>query len=498
LTFPNDDGLVAVTCRTSDDLPPHVKGTAQWGNIDRHPPSYYILNPQSTTSRDSHIAVEFINDQWHTLSWFTRDTTYATRNSYTISRENNIGLGWWNETDPAHPSYTSGITRAGYRFPTLRPPSTNTNTPIESNTVQITEPPAEIYIEPQDFPDIQMTANATTVQQNNNATITMSGLLGVSPPIFDGTRSKGTIFWNTLIRYKLLNRNNVAISNPFNCILTALSYMRGQLIDDWVDMQSKWLEKRVNPAIARHLADTDEALWNEFETAFLDAWKDSARVTTAEDQLNKLTMKGLDVDIYIATFTRLATAAEFELDSKALVGRFRSGLTERVHRRILNHENIPKTLDEWKEAARKEIIRISEIDNANFKNRWFIPRDPNVHQNNTPKNNTPIPMDIDATAIPFQKLTDTDQEKYRKEGRCFWCQEKGHMARNCPKNDKAAIKTTDVPTSTPPATLTPTANVVKLTKAQQIRALEDAMTDDERGEYLDTCDGGEDFYDAGH
>jgi hypothetical protein len=104
--------------------------------------------------------------------------------------------------------------------------------------------------------------------------------------------------------------------------------MRGPLIDDWVDMQSKWLERRVNPAIAGHLADTDETLWNEFETAFLDAWKDSARVTTAEDQLNKLMMKGLDVDVYIATFTRLATAAEFELDSKALVGRFQSGLTE--------------------------------------------------------------------------------------------------------------------------------------------------------------------------
>jgi hypothetical protein len=72
------------------------------------------------------------------------------------------------------------------------------------------------------------------------------------------------------------------------------------------------------------------------------------------------------------------------------------------------------------------------------------------------------------------------------------------MARNCPKNDKAAIKMTDVPTPTPPVTPTPTANIVKLTKAQQIRALEDAMTDDERGEYLDTRDGREDFYDAGH
>jgi hypothetical protein len=107
-------------------------------------------------------------------------------------------------------------------------------------------------------------------------------------------------------------------------------------------------------------------------------------------------------------------------------------------------------------------------------------------------------MDVDTTTIPFQKLTDADREKYRKEGRCFRCREKGHMSRNCPKNDKAVIKTTVVPTPTTPITPIPTANIGKLTKAQQIRALEDAMTDEERGEYLDTRDGGEDFYNAGH
>ena len=188
----------------------------------RHPASYVVPHPQATTQHATHIAVEFINNQWYTLSWFTRDSTYATRRSYAIDRENNLGLGWWNETDPAHPSYTTGITRAGYRFPTLRPPSaTNTRTPAESNTVHIAEPPIEappieIYNEPSNFPDVPMAANTTTVQHNNNAAITTSGLLGVSPPIFNGTRAKGTIFWNTFTCYKLLNRNNIAISNPFN------------------------------------------------------------------------------------------------------------------------------------------------------------------------------------------------------------------------------------------------------------------------------------------
>jgi hypothetical protein len=109
-------------------------------------------------------------------------------------------------------------------------------------------------------------------------------------------------------------------------------------------------------------------------------------------------------------------------------------------------------------------------------------------------------MDVDTTTIPFQKLTDTDREKYQKEGQCFCCREKGHMSRNCPKNDKAIIKTTTIPApATPtPTTSTPTANAVKLTRTEQIQVLEDAMTDEERREYLDARDGGEDFYDAGH
>ena len=158
-----------------------------------------------------------------------------------------------------------------------------------------------------------------------------------------------------------------------NRILTALSYMRGPSIDTWVDYEGGWLQHRTDPRVQGHLQDTDEALWDEFAYDFENAWKDTASVVNAEEQLSRLTMKGLEIDNYISTFTRLAVAAEFELDSKALVGRFRSGLTECVHRRILNCENLPRTLDQWKEVARKEVLRIKEINNANFKNRPFIP-----------------------------------------------------------------------------------------------------------------------------
>ena len=80
------------------------------------------------------------------------------------------------------------------------------------------------------------------------------------------------------------------------------------------------------------------------------------------------------------------------------------------------------------------------------------------------------------------------------------------MARDCPKNKNPAARTTDTaatttttttpgdkPSSTAPA---PPPAKSKLTRAQQIRALEEAMEEEERSAYLNSRDMGEDFWSA--
>jgi hypothetical protein len=86
------------------------------------------------------------------------------------------------------------------------------------------------------------------------------------------------------------------------------------------------------------------------------------------------------------------------------------------------------------------------------------------------------------------------------------------MAHNCPKNTNSfnrtnsnvrkATNTTIATTSTTPAPPVPAIPVAppippKLSFAQQICALEERMTEEERGAYLDACDMGEDFCSAG-
>ena len=67
------------------------------------------------------------------------------------------------------------------------------------------------------------------------------------------------------------------------------------------------------------------------------------------------------------------------------------------------------------------------------------------------------------------------------------------MARNCPKNTtNNQAKAWETATNKTANTTTP-----KLTKAQQIRALEESMAEEERAEYLDARDMGQDFWTAG-
>jgi hypothetical protein len=85
------------------------------------------------------------------------------------------------------------------------------------------------------------------------------------------------------------------------------------------------------------------------------------------------------------------------------------------------------------------------------------------------------------------------------------------MARNCLKNSNSFKQTnanvrestnpTVATTSTTPASPVPAAPVAppvppKLSLAQQIRALEECMTEEERGTYLDARDMGKDFCSA--
>jgi hypothetical protein len=539
IAFAPNDQATPVTRRTHDDLPTHVKGTVKW-NRPNH--GYYI--PQHLTSNNALEPVEFINNRWYELRYDASMRTFYTQENLAIPIQNIYGIGFWNVTDPQHPEYqppSRAPSRTSFRFTPGAFDSSDSSegsdtvsahsaVSVQSTHSPVTEIPAIHSItstfgpinvnNPTETPDVDMSANVTTVAPTHAPS--SNGLKGTAPAVFTGDRSRSESFWNEFRCYRLLNRNNESISIPFFRVLTALSYIKGPMVEDWVNAQDEELERRTDNTKPGSVRENNEILWHEFEAAFKGAWTDTTKVQSAYSQLMNLKMKDLDIDTYNATFARLANAAGWEPDAKGTIDRYRSGLREAIQHRVINRDKMPESMDEWQNAARKEVAKIKELQSSGLAGprRNQTSRDNHAYQNTgqrsqTSWNSEHVPMDIDATNVttPFKKLTDEERAQYRAEGRCFRCRTQGHMARNCPKNANApnisnrqnanvretSASSTNTPVTPPTSSSTPSVPPPpppKLSYAQQIRALEAKMSDEEQLLYLDACDMGEDFCSA--
>ena len=305
-----------------------------------------------------------------------------------------MGLGRWYENDPANPNNqytptiqvsTTNLTEYRTPSPTISESDNDNHQPntwgpaVDKNvdkTIAIPGPLDEALAAtldpvvslqgslPLNPPQQEtMSVNVTTTAPVQNPP-SNGGLHGVPPTMFDGTRSKADDFWGEFRRFKMVNRKHEAMKVPYDRILTALTYMRRTLINDWVDQQEKKLADRIDTSKVNWVREDNEILWNEFEAAFLAAWTDTLKKQNAFDKLMRLTMNGWDVDTYIATFDRLTLAAGWDQNSEGTIAKFREGLSKGVHSKALDRDHIPHTIDEWMAAARTEVARAKEKYNA--------------------------------------------------------------------------------------------------------------------------------------
>jgi hypothetical protein len=259
IAFAPNNQATPVTRRTHDDLPAHVKGTVEWNRPNR---GYYI--PQHLTSNNALEPVEFINNRWYELRYDASARTFYTQENLAIPVQNIYRIGYWNVTDPQHPEYqpiSHAPSRTSFRFTPgafdnsdssegSDTVSAHSAVSVQSTHLPVTENPTissitsafgPINIDtPIETPDIDMSANVTTVAPTH--TPSTNGLKGTAPVVFAGDRSRSESFWNEFCRYRLLNRNNESISIPFFRVLTALSYIKGPMVEDWVNAQDKELE----------------------------------------------------------------------------------------------------------------------------------------------------------------------------------------------------------------------------------------------------------------
>ena len=300
--LPNDS-YTCVTHRTKDDLPAHIQGVTEFHRLGGIGNGYYL--PQHLTTSNALELVEFLNNTWFGLVHNPSQKGYFTCKSLQIFPDNKLSLGYWHTTDPQHPEFqpaqTPTVSTSGYRAPTKGDSNSDTEKtptehpiketifklaptfPIEQNLLTSemcdNQPPPERHRNLEDPPNNPLMNNMAG-QQNSSA-----ALQGTAPSIFNGDRSQSNAFLSRFQQYRLLNRNNKGISNLFDRVLTALSYIKGPIVEDWVNVQDRQLERCLSTMCADYIADTSETLWVEFETAFKAAWKDSEKIQSAYEQL---------------------------------------------------------------------------------------------------------------------------------------------------------------------------------------------------------------------
>ena len=415
--FHEQDPIIAPR-RSSDDLPIHIKGIIRWYSDAQPQAGYYV--PKKYSPSGDFEPVEFINNQWFGLFGHpeTSTTHLCTKASEAIPIINHLGIGYWDITDPEHPNFIPGTiepididTPENTTQSHAPAPQThyNTSTPelTVASTSTITFPTTQTTTTTHIQPTITMSASATGTGGRSGGrggggggtpaaaaappTPSNGGMHGIPPTIFDGTRALADKFWAQFRQYKMVNCTHNSMTKAYDRVLTALTYIRGPMVNDWVNTQEKNLVTRTNTTRPNHVREDDERLWTEFETAFQNAWTDTSKKQNAYDQLMKLTMAGWDIDTYIATFKRLALAAGWALNAEGTIVCFREGLSKGIHSKALDRDKIPRTMDKWKAAVCTEVARAKSQRKVQCRAHKYATSQPTItpiqHHQSTPTTN---------------------------------------------------------------------------------------------------------------
>ncbi len=206
--------------------------------------------------------------------------------------------------------------------------------------------------------------------------------------------------------------------------MTFLSYIRGPLVDNWVDEQAQWLMDQVQSGVAH----AEENLWRTIEIRFRQAYTDMAERVKAQNQLREFRMKGDDVNTYISKFQSLARKAGYTLNENVTLGLFADRLPPKLMVNCIKFDH-PVDWNNWTHSARlhqEEYIQLRDRLKGGQRNQGHT-----QSQWRNALNRNPNAMDIGRTRA--RVTTTEDKNKQRSEGRCYRCNKQGHISRYCPQ-----------------------------------------------------------------
>ena len=272
--------------------------------------------------------------------------------------------------------------------------------------------------------------------------INANGALKGNPPaVFNGDCTKSSGFLIAVKLFKAANRNNEAMSNPYSRVTTVLTYMTGDTMEPWKEDQLNLLNGQVNTGTL----ETDEQLWNLFEADFKQAFTNTHKARDAMRELNNHQHKD-NLDTYIADFKRLARDAGIPLNDIGTIELFKRGLKKPLLDAIIDTDAYdPLTQNPWdferwsKEAVRlhgkwKEKIAHQDRCHDRLYRAFGVNKKGGQNGGKRITSQGGIHMDVDA--IRTTNHSEEKKAELMKNNQCFYCEIRGHHAKDCRKKAK--------------------------------------------------------------
>jgi hypothetical protein len=127
-----------------------------------------------------------------------------------------------------------------------------------------------------------------------------------------------------------------------------LTYIQGNLINEWVKGVNAWLCTQVT---TQGWATTDECLWNRVISAFNRQYADVLEQEKAQAELGRgLWMQNGDLDSLITRFEQLVRHANYDVNQPLVLCIFTDALPHAMYEYIFKNVQ-PQDYEGWREAS---------------------------------------------------------------------------------------------------------------------------------------------------
>ena len=185
----------------------------------------------------------------------------------------------------------------------------------------------------------QLPPNPHPIQGDNES------LQGKEPFVFDGNRQKTDRFLHELRLYQFVNAAHPIMTNPWQKVAHALTYVNGPNVYEWKRSAENWILSIPAPSAP------NRTTYDDFEEEFIESWTDTNEPYQAATDLDKLRMKHDDIDEYITQFAELARKALYHENDPVVLEKFKSGLPLELLEPCMHHDN-PQNWEAWTRSAR--------------------------------------------------------------------------------------------------------------------------------------------------